>query len=245
MTTVLSKTFPSSPSKSKIEGVSLADLIPHSNFPRLLNFQYLMAATQIYTNPELSMSLLNYVCLATQSKAGSMLNAQAQSLRISLAAKLSGTAIASVPSLNIYSCKQILKSRLLAAQSFEETFLKCLASERNSVNWSYLGLDLLRKSENALEEYSFLSALSNKRYDEALEAHKYADIQFQKTRKLVDEASATFKSSVEKWEKEQKIQAAKDILFAVVGVGIAIAATVATAGGKDFNTINFSKRKQC
>lgn len=191
-----------------------------------------MAATQIYINPELAMSLLNWICATTSSKAGSLLNSQAQSLRLSLAAQTSGTPVSSVPSLNIYSCKQILKSRLLAAQSFEETFLGHLSSERSATDWAYLGADLLRKSDNALEEYSFLSMLANKRYDEAFEAHKYAEAQFQKTRVTVDEASAKFKLDIIAWEKKQKWAAAKDILFAAVSVGVAIAATVATLGGK-------------
>jgi hypothetical protein len=206
----------------------------HSNLPRLLNFQYLMAATQVYINPQLSMSLLNWVCAATATKAGSMLHAQAQSLRTSLAAQYSATPVSSVPSLNIYSCKRILKSRLLAAQTFEDTFLGYLSAERSSVNWAFSGADLLRKSDNALEEYGFLSALANKRYDEASDAHSYAEAQFQSTKKLVDDASAKFKADVIAWEKKQKLEAAKDILFAVVGVGIAVAATIATAGGKCF-----------
>lgn len=132
-----------------------------------------MAATQLDRNPQLSLALLNYIYSVTQSSAGSTLNALAQSLRTSLTAQLSSTAVVGVPSLNIYSCKQILKSRLLAAQSFENALLEHLSSERNSVNWTYTGADLLRKSDNALEEYTFLSKLANKNYDNAVESHKY------------------------------------------------------------------------
>ncbi|KAH7548825.1 hypothetical protein BM1_10850 [Bipolaris maydis] len=109
------------------------------------------------------MSLLNWVCATTATKAGSMLHAQAQSLCTSLAAQYSGTPVSSVLSLNIHSCN---------------TFLGYLSAERSSVNWTFSGADLLRKIDKALEEYGFLFALANKRYDEASDAHSYGEAQF-------------------------------------------------------------------
>lgn len=188
-----------------------------------------MAAAMAYENPKLSLSILNWICAATKTTGGSLLGAQAQSLRNSIAADKSGM-ISSVPSLNIYSCKQVLKSRLLAAKAFEDSFREYTSQERNASSWAYLAADLLRKSDQALEEYGFLSRLARKRYDEAVQAHSYAETQFRNTQKLVDEASEKFKEDVAAWEKKQKIEAAKDILMGLVAVGIAIAATVATAG---------------
>ncbi|KAF5578849.1 hypothetical protein FPCIR_11392 [Fusarium pseudocircinatum] len=199
------------------------------NFPRLLNFEYLMAAAMAYEDPKLSLSILNWICAATKTTGGSLLGAQAQSLRNSIAVDNSGM-ISSVPSLNIYSCKQILKSRLLAAKAFEDSFRDYTSEERNISGWVYLAADLLRKSDQALEEYGFLSALARKRYDEAVDAHSYAKEQFTKTQKLVNEASDKFKGDVAEWEKKQKLAAAKDILMGLIAVGVAIAATVATAG---------------
>ncbi|ENH99405.1 hypothetical protein COCC4DRAFT_45249 [Bipolaris maydis ATCC 48331] len=103
------------------------------------------------------MSLLNWVCATTATKAGSMLHAQAQSLCTSLAAQYSGTPVSS---------------------TFEDTFLGYLSAERSSVNWTFSGADLLRKIDKALEEYGFLFALANKRYDEASDAHSYGEAQF-------------------------------------------------------------------
>ncbi|RSL98148.1 hypothetical protein CEP52_010468 [Fusarium oligoseptatum] len=199
------------------------------NFPRILNFEYLMAAAMAYENPKLALSILNWICAATKTVGGSLLGAQAQSLRNSIAADNSGM-ISSVPSLNIYSCKQILKSRLLAARAFEDSFREYTSEERSASKWTYLAADLLRKSDQALEEYGFLSKLARVRYDEAIQAYSYAEDQFKKTQKLVNEASEEFKKNVAAWEKKQKIAAAKEILMGLVAVGVAIAATVATAG---------------
>ncbi|RBR26039.1 uncharacterized protein FIESC28_01067 [Fusarium coffeatum] len=199
------------------------------NFPRLLNFQYLMAAAMVHESPRLSMSILNWICAATKTVGGSLLGAQAQSLRNSIAVDTSGM-ISSVPSLNIYSCKQILKSRLLAAKAFEDSFRDYTSEERSASSWVYLAADLLRKSDQALEEYGFLSTMARKRYDEAIEAHSYAEDQFKRTQELVTETSEQFKADVAEWEKEQKLAAAKDILMGLIAVGVAIAATVATAG---------------
>ncbi|RSL59402.1 hypothetical protein CEP54_007314 [Fusarium duplospermum] len=199
------------------------------NFPRILNFEYLMAAAMAYENPKLALSILNWICAATRTIGGSLLGAQAQSLRNSIAADNSGM-ISSVPSLNIYSCKQILKSRLLAAKAFEDSFREYTSEERSASNWTYLAADLLRKSDQALEEYGFLSSLARVRYDEAIQAHTYAEAQFNKTQKLVNEASEQFKKDVAAWEKKQTVAAAKDILMGLVAVGVAIAVTVITAG---------------
>ncbi|KAL6786535.1 hypothetical protein J3E68DRAFT_446839 [Trichoderma sp. SZMC 28012] len=200
------------------------------NFPRLLNFQYLMAAAMVYQNPKLSLSILNWICAATKTVGGSLLGSQAQSLRTSIASDDSSGMISSVPSLNIYASKQILKSRLLAAKAFEDSFREYTSEERSATSWVYLAADLLRKSDMALEEYGFLSGLAQKRYDEAVQAHSYAEKQFQKTQKQVNEASKQFEGDVISWEKDQKIAAAKGILMGLIEVGVAIAATVATAG---------------
>lgn len=188
-----------------------------------------MAAAVAYDNPKLALSILNWICAATKTAGGSLLGAQAQSLRNSIAAD-NGGMISSVPSLNVYSCKQILKSRLQAAKAFEDSFRDYTSEERNATSWAYLAADLLRKSDQALEEYGFLSSLARKRYNEAVEAADYAEAQFKKTQKLVNEASDKFKKDVADWELEQKLTAAKDIFLGLIAVGVAIAATVATAG---------------
>ncbi|KAI0813571.1 hypothetical protein GGR55DRAFT_702649 [Xylaria sp. FL0064] len=149
------------------------------NFPRLLQLQFMMAASQMSINPALAMELLNWICIATSTKISSVLNFQAATMRNSLAAKIQGN-VSSVPSVNIYSAKEVLRTRLEAARSFESGFQDLLSEERSSANWGLYGADLLIKSNNAFEEYYFLSELSTNRFNEAQEAQDRAEARFKR-----------------------------------------------------------------
>ncbi|EMD85397.1 hypothetical protein COCHEDRAFT_1219312 [Bipolaris maydis C5] len=76
------------------------------------------------------------------------------------------------------SCSSTVPVHQPSRPTFEDTFLGYLSAERSSVNWTFSGADLLRKIDKALEEYGFLFALANKRYDEASDAHSYGEAQF-------------------------------------------------------------------
>jgi ribosomal protein L16 Arg81 hydroxylase len=138
-----------------------------------------VAASQVYENPEFALRLLNWVGAATATQAGSVINYQANSLRNSLSFNVtfdtedrkpkvlpSLTAYV-VPSVNLQSCKQILKARLQAAAAFEQSFQNFLAQERSSTNWALLGNDLIVKSNNALEEYHLRKKTVTMRFDDA------------------------------------------------------------------------------
>jgi hypothetical protein len=201
-----------------------------------------VAASQVYENPEFALQLLNWVVMATQTGAGSILNFQAQQLRNSLSLNATvpseGKAVEikpsltsySVPSVNLQSCKQILKARLQAASAFEQSFQNFLAQERSSTNWSLLGNDLIIKSDKALEEYKFLKKTVTIRYDDANLSHDKAKARFEATKVRVDQESEAFQRNVEKWKSDMKDAAAWEILKGVVEIGVAVAATVATAG---------------
>jgi ribosomal protein L16 Arg81 hydroxylase len=141
-----------------------------------------VAASQVYENPKLALRLLNWICAATTTQAGSVINYQARWLRNSLSfnASLESTegttkimpSLTSyhVPSVNLQSCKQILKARLQAATAFEQSFQSFLAQDRSAANWVLLGNDLIVKSEKAIKEYTFTQDLTEKRYLEAKES---------------------------------------------------------------------------
>ncbi|KAJ5056818.1 hypothetical protein J3E74DRAFT_293277 [Bipolaris maydis] len=82
-----------------------------------------------------------------------------------------------VPFLTDYY-SSVHQTQALDVASELDTFLGYLSAERSSVNWTFSGADLLRKIDKALEEYGFLFALANKRYDEASDAHSYGEAQF-------------------------------------------------------------------
>ena len=56
----------------------------YSNLPRLVYFQFLVAATHLYSKPALALGLLNYVCSITAMQTSISFNVQANSLRRNL-----------------------------------------------------------------------------------------------------------------------------------------------------------------
>ena len=91
---------------------------------------------------------------------------------------LSEQNVFNVPSVNVYSSKQVLKARLIAAKGFEDAFQSFVAQERSSTNWEGLSANLLAKSDDALEEYAFLKDQIQKAYDAALASNTLAEKDF-------------------------------------------------------------------
>jgi len=86
--------------------------------------------------------------------------------------------VCSVPSVNVYASKQVLKARLLAAQSFEQSFNQYIAQDRSSENWLVATANLLAKSNDSFDDYRFLEGLASKAYDAAQAANEQARQRF-------------------------------------------------------------------
>jgi hypothetical protein len=156
----------------------------------MLQFQYLAAASQVYENPKFALRLLNWVCAATARKAESIINHQARSLRNSLTLNvifdtedghpniLPSLPSYVVPSLNVQSCKQSLLARLQAAARFEQCVQDLLFREQNAVNWSTLGNELVKASDDAQKEYFSQQQTAMTDYDDAVTACAIAETNF-------------------------------------------------------------------
>ncbi|CAG1966982.1 unnamed protein product [Fusarium graminearum] len=135
----------------------------NDNLPRLVAYQFLVAATVIRTKPQLALGILNWVCNLSASENSVALNIQACCLRNSLVLSQERK-VFSVPSVNIYASKQVLESRLAASMAFEQAFQNFVAQERASAAMLGQTMNLIAKSEDAMSEYAFLEEVSQKAY---------------------------------------------------------------------------------
>jgi hypothetical protein len=136
----------------------------------------------------------------------------------------------SVPSVNIYASKQVLKSRLVAALAFEEAF-RDFNTEARSLNiQTNTALNMLAKSSDAMQTYEFLKDLRMRDYKNAVTANEKALVIFKTRQSDLETLGNRFKRGIEKWQKDQKRKGLFAFLTAVVEIGVAIGATVATGG---------------
>lgn len=130
----------------------------------------------------------------------------------------------------MYASKQILKSRLLAAVSYEQAFRQfSLASDSTKIQADF-ALNLLSKSDDALETYNFLLGIRQREYDNAVTANSKATATFKKNQADVERLQAAFKKGIEDYQRGQEIEAAKSVIKGLIGAAIAIGAVVATGG---------------
>ncbi|KAK5661826.1 hypothetical protein OQA88_9928 [Cercophora sp. LCS_1] len=201
----------------------------NDNLPRLVYFEFLVAASAFHTDPQLALEILNWVCNLTASPTTVALNIHACSLRNSLVLSESHN-LFNVPSVNIYASKQVLKSRLIAAKAFEDAFQSFVAQDRITTNFAGLTANMLARSEDAISEYQFLESLAQKGYAAALKANDVAQKRFVENEASLDKLREGFNAGIEAWSKKKKQEAAFEIVKAVVSVVGAVAATVATGG---------------
>ena len=135
-----------------------------------------------------------------------------------------------VPSVNVFNSKSILKARLLAATAFEAAFQNFISQERTSDNLTLFASDALNANRNALTEYAFLEDNAQQAYLAATKSFDIAKANYTKKQSELDAAGTAFQNGVKEWKLKQELEAAKEIVLAIVEVAGAIAATVATAG---------------
>lgn len=140
------------------------------------------------------------------------------------------SSIVAVPSVNIYASKQILKSRLTAALAFEQAFRDFSIEASNRKVQTQTAVDLLRKSQDAIQTYAFIKEIRQREYDNAVVANAKAQKTFQANQSNLCNLGANFQAGVEEWKEAEKEKAAKDVLKGLVMVGLAIGATIATGG---------------
>ncbi|KAM0400565.1 hypothetical protein ACHAPZ_005634 [Fusarium culmorum] len=201
----------------------------NDNLPRLVAYQFLVAATVIRTKPKLALDILNWVCNLSASESSVALNIQACSLRNSLVLSQERK-VFNVPSVNIYASKQILESRLAASMAFEQAFQNFVAQERASAAILGQTMNLIAKNEDAMSEYAFLEDVSQKAYCSAQSARESAFERYNKNNTNLIPLQNAFSKGLDNWVKEKKIEAAKSVFSACIGTIGAIAATVASGG---------------
>ncbi|KAM7193874.1 hypothetical protein V8F33_007560 [Rhypophila sp. PSN 637] len=226
------------PQKSALVNINYLDLInedgtmkeqgyQNDELPRLLQMQMLVAQAQAESNRDFAVALLNYVIVASGSSVSFGLHYHAVGLRNSLAL---GRDLGQVPSVNVYSAKQVLKARLAAAAAFEESYRDYLLEGRTAKQQVAAGLDLLAKSNDALDTYKFIIDIRQREYDNAARSNDIAKANFDKTNVDVAAKIKMFEAGVEQYKKDKEAEARKEILKGVFSVVLAIGATVATAG---------------
>ncbi|CZS79264.1 unnamed protein product [Fusarium graminearum] len=200
----------------------------NDNLPRLVAYQFLVAATVIRTKPQLALGILNWVCNLSASENSVALNIQACCLRNSLVLSQERK-VFSVPSVNIYASKQVLESRLAASMAFEQAFQNFVAQERASAAMLGQTMNLIAKSEDAMSEYAFLEEVSQKAYRPAQSARESAFQRYNNNTDLIPLQNA-FSKGLDDWVRKENIEAAKSVFSACIGTIGAIAATVASGG---------------
>ncbi|EMT72587.1 hypothetical protein FOC4_g10001225 [Fusarium odoratissimum] len=195
--------------------------------PRLLQMQILVAQVHAETDRQFAIDLLNYVIIASGSAVSYQLHYQAVGLRNNLAL---GRDIGQASSVNVYASKQVLKARLTAALAFENAYRDYLSDSGTKKQQVSAGLDLLAKSNDALETYKFIIGIRQREYEMALHSNDVAKANFEKNNNDLASKIKAFEAGVEKYKKDQQKEATKSILKGVFSVVLAVGATIATAG---------------
>ncbi|KAI9749666.1 MAG: hypothetical protein M4579_006787, partial [Chaenotheca gracillima] len=201
----------------------------HDDLPRLVQFQFLVATTQIFRDPSLALSLLNFVCSATDVPSSRDYNFQATTLRSSIVARLENN-VSYIPSVNIFASKEVLQARLLAAQRFEDDFHVFIGKSRDNEYLNLAAANMVYASNDAMSEYNFLEGLARKHYTENADALEKAQKSFSARQDELKKAGEKFQQGIQKLKKDQEMEAVKEGIFAAIEVIGAIALTVATAG---------------
>ena len=138
--------------------------------------------------------------------------------------------VALVPSVNIGSCKRILKARLTAAAAFEDALQVFLAQGETSTDLTLFAANAIDQNRNALTEYAFLESNAREASAKAIEAFNVAKTNYTKQQEKLNDASQNFKKGIQQWKSTEQQKAIWETVGAVIEVAVAIAEAVASGG---------------
>lgn len=138
--------------------------------------------------------------------------------------------VVAVPSVNIYSSKTILKSRLVAAQAFDNSFRQFQTSAGDLKLQALYAVNMLAKNKDVIMAYEFQRGLKQKDFDNAVKANDEASKALKDSNESLDDLGTKFQKGIDDWVKKKKEEAAKEIIGSLLKAGLAIGATVATGG---------------
>ncbi|KAE8155710.1 hypothetical protein BDV40DRAFT_306746 [Aspergillus tamarii] len=199
----------------------------NDDLPRLIQFQILVAEAHASSNKDLALALLDFVIAMTGNERAFRLNFQARALRSGLTVDMHTM---NVPSVNIYSSKQVLKSRLVAALAFENSFRDFLLEAGNRTVQSAMAFDALQKSQDAIELYEELFKKKNEEYDAATKANEMAEKKSNAINDEMKKAKKNFEEGIKEFELQKKQEAAAKAVEGILDVIFAVGSALATGG---------------
>lgn len=138
--------------------------------------------------------------------------------------------VVAVPSVNIYSSNTVLKSRLVAAKSFEDAFRDYRNQSGDLKVQTISAVNLLARSKDVLQAYDFQRGLKQKDFDNAFKANDEASKALESSTQSIQKLGADFERGLQVWQKQKKAEAGKEIVKGFFMAAIAIGATVASGG---------------
>lgn len=141
-----------------------------------------------------------------------------------------GQNLTQVSSINVYTSKQVLKARLATAIAFETAYRNFLLKDGNAKQQTAASLNLLTKSDDALETYRFIINIQQREYNTAVKSNNKAKSNFDKNNDDINTKSRTFQAGIKKYKKKQKKKARNSILKGIFSYIVTISLTVTTGG---------------
>lgn len=124
----------------------------------------------------------------------------------------------------------ILKSRLVAAQAFEDSFRHFQSSSGDSNIRAILAFNMLAKNKDVIHAYEFQKELKQKDFKNAVQANAEASKALENSNVGLDQLGKDFQAGIDQWVRKKKEEAAKEIVGKLFQAGLAIGATVMTGG---------------
>ncbi|RAH54694.1 hypothetical protein BO85DRAFT_480185 [Aspergillus piperis CBS 112811] len=212
-----------------VNGIVRVDENLNDNLQRIFSFQFLLAAFLIQESPVLALQILNYVCKATAMKGSFRFFYESATLRDFLVSQLDSH-VFSISSVNIYGSKQILKSRLKAAEAFDSSFQRFIGEGSAAENFRTNANILLSKSRMAMEEYECLWGFANREYTNALNAEKRAKDTYRSNQINVEQACIKFREGLDSWERKEKVKAVVELIKCGITTIGAVVGAFTTSG---------------
>lgn len=191
----------------------------------------LLAVSWRDSRPTTAIDIARYVCAITKGIGKALeLNVQASTYLTSAlltnpASNTSGSGARFVPAVDLTSTKSVLKARLVAATSFDQSYQAFVAMDVNAKNLRIMANVALQSAADTQRSYAFIGQLTEQRYNEAKAAFGKAQATFQ-VRSLLNSLNSrlllsqefqlqlvtlqdNFKRGIEKW-KEQQVSQQRD-----------------------------------
>ncbi|CAG8651089.1 5173_t:CDS:2, partial [Dentiscutata heterogama] len=204
----------------------------HSSFRKMLRYSLLIASVLFYDEPEITRSILSWICKITESQSDE-LHHQALTIfvQLDISEERRKNKISYIPLLNKDFYKKGIEEFMNSVENYENKYMQFLTKRDIATQEKIESKVWLENYNDETTLNVHLEKIEHERYVSAFKLMKKLEDELKDKKNDVSNASESFEDGIEEWKQQKIHDAEKEMLIAVFSLAVRVGTIVIRPDG--------------